>query len=163
MSRDKRGFAGHAPDAYARTVVTRDVDGLRERLRTVGLRATSARLAVLRCLVEANAPLSHAEVYDIVAGLGFDRATTYRNLVDLTEVGLARRTDHGDRTFRFELAGAEAGHDADAHAHFICNECGTVECLPDAAVAVTGARGVPKSVRKKNVEIQVRGVCDDCS
>jgi Fur family ferric uptake transcriptional regulator len=143
-------------------VEPRNVDALRQRLRAAGLRATSARLAVLRCLFEANAPLSHAEVYDIVAGLGFDRATTYRNLVDLTDAGLARRTDHGDRTFRFELAGGEAGHETDAHAHFICNECGTVECLPETAVAVSGARGVPKSVRKKHVEIQVRGVCDDC-
>jgi Fur family ferric uptake transcriptional regulator len=138
-----------------------DMSALRERIREAGLRATSARLAVLRCLVDASAPLSHGDVYAHVARLGYDRATTYRNLIDLTDAGIARRTDHGDRVWRFELAG-DSRHATDAHPHFICEECGTVECLPEDAVGVTGRRGMPRSMRKKAVEIQVRGVCDDC-
>ncbi len=139
-----------------------DVTTLRERIRTAGLRATAARVAVLRCLIEAKSPLSHAEVFERVAKLGYDRATTYRNLIDLTQAGIARRGDHGDRVWRFEMAG-DAGHAIEAHPHFICEECGTVECLPEAAVAVQKRRGMPKSMRRRAVEIQVRGVCDDCA
>lgn len=138
-----------------------DVRALKQRLRDAGLRGTSARVSVLRSLIAAEAPLSHADVYEQVARLGFDRATTYRNLMDLSESGLARRTDHGDHVWRFELVDDD-GHEAELHPHFLCNECGSVECLPESAIAVRGRKGVPRSLRKRDVEIQVRGVCDSC-
>jgi len=138
-----------------------DIGTLKQRLRDVGLRATSARIAVLRALIAANSPMSHAEVFERVAPLGYDRATTYRNLTDLSDGGLARRTDHGDHIWRFELVG-EDGHDAELHPHFVCNECGAVACLPDGALKVHGRRGIPRALRRRDVEIQVRGVCDDC-
>ncbi len=134
---------------------------LKQRLRDAGLRATSARIAVLRALAAGQGPLSHAEVFEVVAPMGFDRATTYRNLMDLSDAGLARRTDHGDHVWRFELVG-EDGHDAELHPHFVCNACGTVACLPEGALAVQGRRGIPRSLRRRDVEIQVRGLCDEC-
>jgi Fur family ferric uptake transcriptional regulator len=138
-----------------------ETQDLKQRLRTVGLRATSARAAVLRCLIEADAPLTHADVCDRLAALGYDRATLYRNLMDLTDVGLSTRTDLGDHLWRFELAG-RAQHDEAAHPHFVCSECGEVSCLPETAVDVKPVRGLPRSLRKKKVEIQIRGVCNGC-
>lgn len=134
---------------------------LKQKLRDVGLRATSARAAVLRCLMEATGPLSHNEVCDRLATLDYDRATLYRNLMDLTEAGVASRTDLGDHLWRFELAG-EGGHDEGAHPHFVCRECGEVSCLPEDALEVVGKRGIPRSVRRRQVEIHVRGVCNAC-
>ena len=141
------------PDADARD--------LKQILRDKGLRATSARAAVLRCLTEADAPLTHADVCERLAALGYDRATLYRNLVDLTEVGIALRTDLGDHLWRFELA--DRGHAPAAHPHFVCSECGDVSCLPDDAIAVQNRRGVPDALAAREVEIQVRGRCDACS
>lgn len=138
-----------------------DIGILKQRLRDAGLRATSARIAVLRSLLAASAPLSHAEVFDGVAALGFDRATTYRNLMDLSDSGIARRTDHGDHIWRFELVG-EDGHEAELHPHFVCNSCGAVSCLPEGALSVQGRRDIPRSLRRRDVEIQVRGLCDLC-
>jgi Fur family ferric uptake transcriptional regulator len=135
---------------------------LKQILRDTGLRATSARAAVLRCLIEANAPLTHGEVCERLAALGYDRATLYRNLVDLTEVGLALRTDLGDHLWRFELAG-EGDHTPAAHPHFVCSECGDVSCLPDDAIAVRPGQGVPDALAAREVEIQVRGLCNACS
>lgn len=135
------------------------VDDIKSMLRDAGLRATGARVAVLRLLLVRGGPTSHAEACIQIEDQGFDRATIYRNLMDLTDAGILRRTDLGDHTWRFELA---TGHDdAEHHPHFVCNECGTVECLPDEAVSLSGRAG-PKSVRGRNVEIQLRGVCDDC-
>lgn len=131
-------------------------------LREAGLRATSARAAVLRCLMDAGAPLSHAEVCEWLAPLGYDRATLYRNLMDLTEAGIASRTDLGDHLWRFELLSADREHHAELHPHFVCSSCGDVSCLPEDAVNVTTARGVPRAVKKREVEIQIRGVCNDC-
>ena len=134
---------------------------LKQALRDAGLRATSARAAVLRCLLEANSPLSHAEVCERLSALGYDRATLYRNLMDLTEVGLAARTDVGDHLWRFELAGRR-DHDELAHPHFVCSQCGDVSCLPEDTVDVKAVQGVPRSVRKREVEIKIRGVCNAC-
>ena len=134
---------------------------LKRALREVGLRATNARALVLGCLMDAGRPLTHAEVCDLPGEHGYDRATLYRNLVDLTQAGLVTRTDLGDHLWRFEVAGAE-GHHAGAHAHFVCQECGDVSCLPDDSVSLNAWRGAPKSLKQKNVEIQIRGVCNDC-
>lgn len=137
---------------------------LRTAIRNSGLRATAARVAVYNCLVEAGGPLTHGEVCDQLAGSGFDRATVYRNLADLTEAQLVKRTDLGDHLWRFELVRENAStHEAeDPHAHFVCTECGTVECLPEEAVTVQSVKGAPQSLKKRKVEIQVRGTCNDC-
>lgn len=139
-----------------------EIRSLRARLRDNGLRATAARVAVLEGLSDAEGPLSHAEVYALVEDEGFDRATVYRNLIDLTEVGLARRYDLGDHVWRFELADEADAHAEDPHPHFVCNECGIIECLPDDAVALRAVRGAPRSLRGPGLEVQLRGLCDAC-
>lgn len=138
---------------------------LKQTLRDAGLRATSARAAVLQCLIEASAPLTHAEVCERIAAQGYDRATLYRNLMDLTEVGLAVRTDHGDHLWRFELAASKrhGGEHGDAHPHFVCSGCGEVRCLPEEAVDVKPIRGVPRALERRDVEIQIRGLCNACT
>ena len=131
-------------------------------MRAAGLRATAARVAVLRHLTEAGVALSHAEVAEQVARTGVDRTTVYRNLVDLTDAGLVHRTDLGDHVWRFAVPGAgHAPPDAD-HPHFVCNSCGAVECLPEDSVAVKPNRRSPRALRQPGLQIQVRGVCDEC-
>lgn len=105
--------------------------------------------------------MTHADVCERLAPLGYDRATLYRNLMDLTDVGLATRSDHGDHLWRFELAGRDR-HDEAAHPHFVCSECGDVKCLPEASVDVKAVRGAPRALKSKKVEIQIRGVCNSC-
>ncbi|MBZ0120542.1 MAG: transcriptional repressor [Sandaracinaceae bacterium] len=135
---------------------------LRETLRKVGLRATSARAAVLRCLIDAARPLTHAEVCELLGDAGFDRATVHRNLNDLAAAGLVRRRDLGDHLWRFELSTGEEAHDETEHAHFICTECGDVECLPEGAIDLRPVRGAPKALKQGKVQIEVRGACNDC-
>ena len=139
-----------------------DDDKLRERIRALGLRVTGSRMAVLRCLIKAQTPMSHADVYERVQDTCNDRATVYRNLIDLAEVGLLRRTDI-DHVWRFEWVGESKGeHNQNAHAHFVCTQCGTVTCLPEPVVSVRAAPSVPRAVRNKQVEVNLRGLCDGC-
>lgn len=135
-----------------------DSAAARSSVRDRGLRATPSRVAVLELLRTSDAPVSHGDVADRLASHGWDRATIYRNLVDLAEAGLARRTDVGDHVWRFEAVTDE--HDG-AHPHFVCTECGTVECLPEIELAVRRARA-PRAVRARQVEVHVRGLCDAC-
>jgi Fur family ferric uptake transcriptional regulator len=139
------------------------VDELRDQLRASGLRVTASRIAVLRSLHRDAAPRAHGEIAEELAPEGWDRATVYRILTDFVEAGLARRSDLGDHVWRFERIRAETKHETAAHPHFLCNECGHVTCLPDESVRVAPARGAPKALRKKGLEIQLRGVCDRCA
>lgn len=150
------------PSVDSSVVKAPSVPQIRTLIRESGLRATQPRIAVLQELLRARSPLSHAEVAELLAGQGFDRATVYRNLMDLTEAGLARRSDIGDHIWRFELVRPEEAHESDAHPHFICGECGAIECLPEDAVSVTAGRGTPRALRKRGFSVQLRGVCDAC-
>jgi len=145
-------------------MATRTKSDLKVRLRDVGLRATAARSAVLECMLAAQGPLTHADVCERLADAGFDRATVYRNLADLTDAGLLRRSDLGDHLWRFELKTAEdhQEHTGEVHPHFVCTECGSVECLPDGAVMLQSVKGAPRSLRAGKVDVQVRGACNDC-
>lgn len=130
-------------------------------LRRSGLRRTDARVAVLNFLEDAPGPLSHGEIAAEIVPLGFDRATVYRNLVDLAEAGIVARSDLGDHVWRFEIKRGIASHVRE-HPHFLCVTCGGVTCLPGGAVRVVTSRGVPRAVASRNVEVQVKGRCDMC-
>ncbi|ADO68657.1 Fur family transcriptional regulator [Stigmatella aurantiaca] len=134
---------------------------LQQKIRAVGLRSTSPRVAVLRELEAASAPLSHADLVDALGEEGFDRVTLYRNLTDLTEAGLVLRSDLGDHVWRFELRRAGKEHQG-FHAHFTCTDCGTVACLPEDSITLTPVKGTPRAVAARAVEVQLRGLCDRC-
>jgi Fur family transcriptional regulator, ferric uptake regulator len=141
------------------------LDELRTAVRGKGLRATPSRLAVLELLRSSDTPMSHGDVADRLANQAWDRATIYRNLTDLAEVGLLRRTDVGDHVWRFEAVSGE--HTAGAHPHFVCTECGTVECLPEIELSIRRAPTAsrtkpPRAVKQRQVEVHVRGLCDAC-
>ena len=136
------------------------MDDVRQKIRATGLRSTAPRLAVLEYLRVAGRPLSHADVATALEPRGFDRASIYRNLVDMTESGLLVRHDFGDHVWRFEVsAGTPAGAKAHKgeHAHFVCKDCGDVECVPEAGVKL------PRRLSKRPVAVEIKGVCERCA
>lgn len=143
--------------------LTPSLDELKSTIRKSGLRSTAPRIAVLRRLSVASTPISHGELVDALSSDGMDRTTIYRNLVDLTEVGLVSRTDLGDHVWRFELKRSKGNGDDARHPHFTCTDCGAVSCLPEVTLKVKQGRGVPRALSKQQVEIQLRGKCDSCA
>lgn len=137
------------------------LDKVRARLREAGLRCTAARLWVMQKMVEATSPVTHAEVSEVLASKGFDRATIYRNLVELTEAGLLSRIELGDHVWRFELRRPE-GKEGD-HPHFVCVDCGEVSCLPSVSVNIKPSPGTKSSSIGKVTEILLKGRCGHCS
>jgi Fur family ferric uptake transcriptional regulator len=137
-----------------------EIERARDLLREHGLRCTASRIAVLQHLFSADAPRSHAEVADALVPDGFDRATLYRNLIDLTDVGIAARTDHGDHVWRFELRAGEHG-DHDEHVHFVCTDCGGVTCLPDLVFQLADVQSAQFEARRVSAVV-LRGVCAAC-
>ena len=127
---------------------------LAEEIRATGLHVTASRLTVLQFALDVEAPMSHNEVAEALAGEGWAHSTVYRNLIDLTEAGLLRRLSLGG-TWRFEPASKE-------HPHFVCTECGSVTCANGIEISVTRSRNAPKSVRRGEFQVQLFGLCDAC-
>ncbi len=135
---------------------------IRTEIRAAGLRSTSPRIAVLERLRRADAPLSHAEITADLLPDGFDRATIYRNLVDLAEAGLVSRVELGDHVWRYEVRGKMPSGGASEHPHFVCNDCGTVSCLPSVTVDIRPAPGSRRSVVAAISDVVLKGRCDSC-
>ena len=136
------------------------LDKVRARLREAGLRCTAARLWVMQQLIEATSPLTHADVAQTLASQGFDRATIYRNLVELTEAGLVSRIELGDHVWRFELK--RPGQSEKDHPHFVCVDCGEVSCLPAVSVNIKPSPGSKRSGISEVTEVLLKGRCGNC-
>ncbi|NCQ35285.1 transcriptional repressor, partial [bacterium] len=65
---------------------------VRQTLHAANLRATTARMVVLELVRSARKPLSHGEIAELLRDGPWNRATLYRNLIDLERAGLVRRT-----------------------------------------------------------------------
>jgi Fur family transcriptional regulator, ferric uptake regulator len=134
---------------------------LRALIREKGLRATPARIAVCEALQQAPGPLTHAEVAKLLDDRGTDQTTVFRNLSDLTEVGLVRRLEVGDHLYRFEWSGSPGTESG--HAHFVCVECGEVTCLHDmSAESATPVQRAAKRGIGTVTEVLYKGHCTDC-
>lgn len=133
------------------------LDAHRQRLVDAGMRVTAARLAVMDAVETAQAAVSHA---DIEAALPepLDRVTLYRTLDALVGAGLFAKQVGADRVSRFALLGSTAqGHDE--HAHFHCDDCGKVYCLPTRTPRVPA---VPEGFEVEGVDLHVHGHCAAC-
>lgn len=125
--------------------------------------------------MDHGGPRTHAEVADAVADRGFDRATIYRNLTELTEAKILARVELGDHVWRFEMRHGDTAE----HPHFVCTSCGEVSCLDDVDVAITprpaarapetkaGSKGSPSnSGRRRGIgsvnEVLLKGTCREC-
>jgi Fur family ferric uptake transcriptional regulator len=99
-----------------------------ERIKKAGYKLTPARLAVVKVIDDEHAHLNPADVLEqarrYYPKLG--RATVYRTLELLTELGILRPIYMGENTPRFIRT--EGGHH-----HLVCNDCGEViefdECM----------------------------------
>jgi len=157
---ERRVKDGYPPRSVTRRTTKREQDDLPTKLRRAGLRKTAPRLAVLKELSHATSPMSHGEIAEALAPLGYERPTVYRNLMDLVGADLVRRTDLGDHVWRFELREGGAKHE---HPHFLCVDCGGISCLPDESVRLVPPRGAPRAMRSRKIEVQLKGRCDACA
>ena len=143
-------------------------------LNAAGLRRTPVRAGVLDALVAAQAgargPMSVQEVVEFLPA-DTDVVTVYRTLNTLVEKGMAQRVRGDDRSWLYELGqhgkpddSANPTGSAHAHAHFFCDGCGKIECLPDMkvenALALSGLLKPGYAVRDQ--EVTVRGTCATC-
>jgi Fe2+ or Zn2+ uptake regulation protein len=134
--------------------LTRAAEALRER----GLPLTVQRRAILErfvgCTDHPAADTLHADVAARIPGLS--RATVYRTLETLVELGLAVRIPHPGWEQRYDPR-------TDLHHHLVCDHCGAV--LDHEAPVLDH---LPLPARSSGFEaqgysVQFRGQCAACA
>lgn len=143
------------PEAAASVAAPADDAPLAARLQAAGLRVTQVRLRVLRALTQQQAALSHADIETALAQ-GVDRVTLYRTLDSFVSAGLAQKQVDPQRITRFTL---NDGADHGAHAHFQCDDCGSVYCMP---VKPPRRMHLPAGFEVVSAALQFRGQCPAC-
>jgi Fur family transcriptional regulator, ferric uptake regulator len=134
-----------------------------ERIRTIlkdaGLRCTQGRQDILKVLLDSDAPMSHEELCGCLRSVSINRVTVYRVLESFLKAGVVHRVEAGGRVWRFAVCGKM--HRGHCHPHFICRECGRIECLNDCPMPE-----IPRRIPRHTVEEQevyLRGLCEECT
>lgn len=138
------------------------VDGALARLRAQGQRVTRPRRAVLEVLASTDGHLSADDVYARITPVlaGVNRATVYRALETLADLGLVTHVHLGHGATVHHLAG---GRTAEEHLHAHCRRCGRVvdvggDLLEDVQVRL--AREVGFDLEPRHVALS--GTCLAC-
>ena len=134
------------------------MDDARALLRARGLRRTLSRAHVLVCVASFGRPASHAQVTEELGEYGFDESTIFRCLNDLTDAGILKKTNLGDRVWRFGIRKAASNSEATTSL-LVCVICGATSSV-DAGHALQ--RGRRDSQDWQFEEVVVRGRCPDC-
>ncbi|MBE2284359.1 MAG: transcriptional repressor [Prosthecobacter sp.] len=134
---------------------------LLDRARSAGLRRTKALENILSILVEAHQPLSLADIAespDLTSGA--DKATVYRVLIKLEELGFIRRLGLHDRSTYYTLI--HAGHHDD---YLICTQCGRIQSLDISCPVEALEKQIETTTgfRKLYHELEFYGLCPKCA
>lgn len=141
-------------------------------LAAAGHRRGGARRALLELLDGQECALTAVEIEDALRARGkgagsrpqigrrVSRASVYRILDELEQVGLVQRVETGQAMVRYERVCEREEH----HHHLVCDECGVVMPFSDAglerAISKLSER-VPLAVSEH--EIVLHGACQDCA
>jgi Fur family ferric uptake transcriptional regulator len=137
------------------------IDWASEQLSGAGYRRGGARRELMELMAGQSCALSAFEIEDQLAtgARRVSRASIYRILEELEEVGAIQRVDIGAGITRYEPLREGSGH----HHHLVCDRCGRLEPFRDEglerAIKRASAR-VPLDVSEH--EIVLHGTCRSC-
>lgn len=130
-------------------------------LRSLGFKATPARLKILNVLKNNHLPISAAQILKQVGGKA-DQATIYRSLESFVDKNLVKRVIlNNDRAY-YELARENHDH----HHHLVCQECNIIEDVKICSIKNIESGILEKSKNFsaiKSHSLEFFGLCTGCS
>lgn len=129
------------------------------RFRHLGLRVTPARLLVMEALSAHGGHMTAEEImlWTSARYPAINLATIYRTLDLLTSMGLVTQTDLGSGASSYELVGDTLHH------HLVCQQCGTVMEVDDAALTLVRERLLRDfGFRAAPGHMAIFGTCKGC-
>ncbi len=131
-------------------------------LSDAGYRRGGARRAILELLDEQPCALSAVEIEEALRARRREvsRASVYRVMDELQEIGLLQRVEIGQGIVRYEPIRDGAGH----HHHLVCDRCGRLEPFTDDGLERAIRRLSERlPLRVSEHEIVIHGACETCS
>jgi Fur family transcriptional regulator, ferric uptake regulator len=131
-------------------------------LSEAGYRRGGARRAILDLLDEQPCALSAVEIEHALAARRREvsRASVYRVMDELEEIGLVQRVEIGQGMVRYEPVRHGAGH----HHHLVCDRCGRLQPFSDEELESTIRRVSERlALRVSEHEIVLHGACETCA
>jgi len=131
-------------------------------LASAGHRRGGARSAIIELLDEQHCALTAAEIQVELQRRGREasRASIYRVMEELEQIGLLARVEVGQGTARYEPARGAAEH----HHHIVCERCGRLEPFSDDGLERAIERVSERlAVEVSEHEIVLRGSCRSCA
>lgn len=132
-----------------------------ERCRHEGLRRTKALEELLSTLLEADRPMTLAELAESPRLTNqCDKATVFRLLQRLAEKGIIRRLGLHERAAYFALLLPHQHRD-----YLICTECGSIEPINAPCPVHELEKEIQSSTGYQNLyhELEFFGTCPACS
>jgi Fur family ferric uptake transcriptional regulator len=132
-----------------------DKDSEEGILKGFGLKKTVGRIKILGALHDAGRPLTGNELCAVLGRDSMDPASIYRALSLFSERGIVHRIGGDDRAARFALT--KGGGD---HPHFVCRNCGRMDCLNDVSLPEVNVSSRGYLVEQEHLFLS--GLCDHC-
>lgn len=128
-----------------------------DRLSEAGYRSGGSRRKVVELIGSQNCAITAFELDDQLVGVG--RATVYRALEQMDELGLIQKIDVGRDSAGYEKVDPEGHH----HHHIVCTGCGKVVPFEDKKLEEAIHRVSERDGFKiQHHDITLKGTCKDC-
>lgn len=128
------------------------------QLAARGLRNTAARRAVVETILDTRGQFTARQLHAVLGPQEIGRATVYRALELLVELGVIDRLHVDERCSSYVVC-ADRHHN-----HLICERCGAVREVGDARIEqVIREVSADAGLRPREHRLEIVGVCDDCA
>jgi Fur family ferric uptake transcriptional regulator len=127
------------------------------QLSELGFRETDARRSIVETVLSKDGQFTARELHDELQPWGVGRATIFRTLDLLVELGVLNRLHTDDRCSSYIICADQHHH------HLVCERCGGVDEISDARVerAVRGM-AVESGFRAREHHLEIVGICTRC-
>jgi Fur family ferric uptake transcriptional regulator len=127
------------------------------QLSEQGFRETDARRSIVESVLSKNGQFNARQLYDELKPWGVGRATVFRTLDLLVELGVLNRL-HTDEHCSSYIVCADQHHH-----HLVCERCGSVQEISDARVErAVRAMAAESGFRAREHHLEIVGVCERC-
>jgi Fur family ferric uptake transcriptional regulator len=122
-----------------------------------GFRETDARRAIVETILNKDGQFNARQLHEELQRWGVGRATVFRTLDLLVELGVLNRLHTDERCSAYIVCADQHHH------HLVCERCGAVQEISDARVErAVRAMAVETGFRAREHHLEIVGVCATC-
>lgn len=136
---------------------TRERTRVLQQLSERGFRDTRARRAIVETVLTRDGQFNARQLHADLGRRGVGRATVFRTLDLLVEMGVLNRLHTDGRCSSYIVCADQHHH------HLVCERCGAVQEISDGRVErALRAMAAESSFRAREHHVEIVGVCRDC-